>query len=103
MLIREISGSAISASNWTRSVWYLLEDLNFYLHCDICNFADDAAPYVWDRKLAFVPEKLEDHSNIAIKRFDKNDSEMNLDKCNLFISGGRFEQVSRNVGNNIEH
>ena len=42
-----------------------LNDLFYFLHCNICNFADDTTPYVCDKNLNFVMQQLEQQSNIA--------------------------------------
>ena len=36
-----------------------LNDLFYFLHCKICNFADDTTPYVCDKNLNFVMQQLE--------------------------------------------
>ena len=38
-----------------------LNGLLYFLHCDICNFADDTAPFVCDKDLEFVISQLEEH------------------------------------------
>ena len=45
---------------------FYLNDLFYFLHCDICNFADDATPFVCDKDLEFVISQLEEHSQVAI-------------------------------------
>ena len=37
-----------------------LNDIFYFLHCNICNFADDTTPYVCNKSLKFVLEQLED-------------------------------------------
>ena len=37
-----------------------LNDIFYFLHCSICNFADDTTPYVCDKSLKFVLEQLEE-------------------------------------------
>ena len=69
---------------------YLIH-LFYFLSCDICNFADDATPYVCDKNLAFALANLEENSNIAMKWFENDYTNMNSDKCHLFISGNKFE------------
>ena len=44
-----------------------LNDLLCFLSRDVCNFADDITPYVYDKNLEFALTKLENHSDIAIK------------------------------------
>lgn len=48
---------------------------------DVCNFADDTTPYVCDNNLELVLTKLENSSDIAIKRLEDNYIIMNSDKC----------------------
>ena len=36
-----------------------LNDIFYFLHCNICNFADDATPYVCNKSLKFVLEQNE--------------------------------------------
>ena len=64
-----------------------LNDLFYFLHCNICNFADDTTPYVCNKNLNFVMQQLEQQSNIALKWFEDNNMKMNASKCHLFVSG----------------
>ena len=57
-----------------------LNDLFYFLHCKICNFADDTTPYVCDKNLNFVMQQLEQQSNIALKWFEDNNMKMNASK-----------------------
>ena len=66
-----------------------LNDLFYFLHCNICNFADDTTPYVCDKNLNFVMQQLEQQSNIALKWFEANNMKMNASKCHLFVSGNK--------------
>ena len=52
---------------------------------DICNFADDAAPYVCDSNLKSVSEKLGHNSELSIAWFEMNYMKLNTDKCHLLI------------------
>ena len=49
-----------------------LNDIFYFLHCNICNFADGTTPYVCNKSLKFVLEQLEEQSNIAFKWFEDN-------------------------------
>ena len=49
-----------------------LNDLFYFLFCNVCNFADDTTPYVCNKNLEFVLLKLEEQSNIAINWFENN-------------------------------
>ena len=73
--------------------------LNDLFYCDVCNFADDTTPYVYNKKFAFVLAKLEENSNIARKWFENNYIKVNLDKCHVFISGNKFEHLWDKIGN----
>ena len=54
-----------------------INDLFYFLTCDICNFADDTAPYVCNSSLEFVLEKLEEYSALAKEWFKINEMKMN--------------------------
>ena len=76
-----------------------LNDIFYFLHCNICNFADDTTPYVCNKSLKFVLEQLEEQSNIALKWFEDNYMKMNSGKCHLFVSGNKYEQMWAKIGN----
>ena len=76
-----------------------LNDIFYFLHCNICNFADDTTPYVCNKNLKFVLEQLEEQSNIALKWFEDNYMKMNSGKCHLFVSGNKYEQMWAKIGN----
>ena len=76
-----------------------LNGLLYFLHCDICNFADDTAPFVCDKDLEFVISQLEEHSQEAINWFENNYIKMNSDKCHFLISGHKHEQLWAKIGN----
>ena len=75
-----------------------LNDLFYFLHYDICNFADDTTPYVCDKNLNFVMQQLEQQSNIALKWFEDNNMKMNSDKCHLIVSGNKHENMWAKIG-----
>ena len=75
-----------------------LNDIFYFLDCNICNFADDTTYYVSDENLDFLLERLEHQSNIALKRFEDNNMKMNSGKCYLFISGNKYEQMWAKIG-----
>ena len=62
----------------------------FLLDINICNFADDMTPFVWDETLGSVIE-LEGDSDFAIFWFENNYKKLNTDKCHLLISGTKYE------------
>ena len=76
-----------------------LNDVFYFLHCNICNFADDTTPYVCNKSLKFVLEQLEEQSNIALKWFEDNYMKTNSGKCHLFVSGNKYEQMWTKIGN----
>ena len=75
-----------------------LNDLFYFLNYNICNFADDTTPYVCDKNLNFVMQKLEQQSNIALKWFEDNNMKMNASKCHLFVSGNKHEHMWAKIG-----
>ena len=70
-----------------------LNDLHYFLYCNICNFADDTTPYICDKNLNFVMQQLEQQSNIVLKWFEDNTMKMNASKCHLFVSGNKHEHM----------
>ena len=60
---------------------------------DICNFADDATPYVCILNLKTVLETLEHNSELAIAWFETNYMKLNTDKGHLLISESKNEQM----------
>ena len=59
--------------SWSHVVQYLHQWYVFPLNeTDICNFADDATPYVCDSNLKSVLEMLEHNSELAIDWFEMN-------------------------------
>ena len=70
-----------------------LNDLSYFLHYDICNFAEDTTPYACDKNLNFVMQQLQQQSNIALKWFEDNNMKMNSGKCHLFVSGNKHENM----------
>ena len=75
-----------------------LNDLFYFLHYDICNFAENTTPYVYDKNLNFVIQQLEQQSNIALKWFEDNNMKMNSGKCHLFVSGNKHENMWAKIG-----
>ena len=71
-----------------------INDLFFLLkNTDVCNFADDTAPYVCDESLENVLTKLEHDSLLEITWFENNYMKMNAEKCHLLISGNKHEHI----------
>ena len=78
-----------------------INDLFYFLTCDICNFADDTTPYVCNSSLEYVLEKLEEYSALAMEWFEINEMKMNAEKCHLFISGNKIEQMWVRIRNDM--
>ena len=76
-----------------------LNDLFFLLNdIDICNFADNTIAYVCDVNLGSILEKLEENSELALTWFEKNYMKLNTDKCQLIVSGTKYEHVWVKLG-----
>ena len=45
------------------------------------------------RLMFYVLEKLEEYSALTMEWFEINEMKMNAEKCHLFISGNKFEQM----------
>ena len=102
----KIDSSFSSWSKLTQGVpqgsvlWSLL--FNTYLHdllfalkdIEVCNFADDATPFVCDLNLNTTLNKLEENSAIAQTWYETNYMKLNHDKCHL------LEEIFINIGNN---
>ena len=69
-----------------------LNDLFFFLDCNICNFADYTRSFICYKNLDFVLNELERNSNIVIYCFQNNYMKMNSDKCHLL---GRVINLSK--------
>ena len=78
-----------------------LNDLFFYLDCNVCNFADDTTSFVCNENLDFVLGELEQNSNIAIDWFLSNYMKMNSDQCYLLVVGHEFEQIWAKIGTDL--
>ena len=70
-----------------------LNDLFFFLDCNVCNFEDDTISFVCNENLDFVLGELERNSNIAIDWFQNDYMKMNSDKCHLLVVGHKFDQI----------
>ena len=78
-----------------------LNDLFFFLDCNVCNFAGDITPFICNKNLGFVLNELERNSNIAIDWFQKNYMKMNSDNCHLLVAGHKFEQIWAKIGTDL--
>ena len=70
-----------------------LNDLFFFLDCNVCNFPDYTTPFICNKNLDFVLKELERNSNFAIDWFQNNYMIVNSDKCHLLGAGHKFEQI----------
>ena len=71
-----------------------INDIFFALKgIDICNFANDTTPYVCDSNLKSVLETLEHNSELDVAWSEMNYMKLNINKCHLFISGNKNEQM----------
>ena len=77
-----------------------LNDLFYFLRCNVCNFADDTIPCVCGKNLEIALTKLVQHSVIATEWFQNNYMKMNSEKFHIFILGDRFEHLWTEIGNN---
>ena len=75
-----------------------LNDLFYFLHCNICNFVDDTTPYACDKNLNVDMQQLEQQSNIVLRWFEDNNMKINASKCNLFVSGNKYKHMWVKIG-----
>ena len=68
-----------------------LNDLFFFLDCNVCNFAEDTTSFICNKNLDLVLNELERNSSIAIDWFQNNYMKMNSDKCHLLLPDHKFE------------
>ena len=72
----------------------------FYLfdnETDVCNYADDNTLHTCDISLTCLMEKIEKASEIALEWFEYNGMKLNPDKCQLLISGHKYEVMIGNI------
>ena len=76
-----------------------LNDLFFFLNeIEVCNFADDTTPFVCNKNLSELLEKLEQNSELAIQWFENNYMKLNTDKCHLLMCGHKYEHQWAQIG-----
>ena len=81
---------------------YVSELLLSLMETDICNYADDAILYVYDKTLDSVVARLESVSSIVIQWFGDNFMKLNADKCHLLILGRNSnQQATLNIGDSV--
>ena len=78
---------------------YVNDLLLSLMETDICNYADDAIIYAYDKTLDSVVTRLESVSSIVIQWFRDNFMKLNADKCHLLILGRNSnQQATLNIG-----
>ena len=61
---------------------------------DICNFADDATPYICNLNFKSEIQTLEHNSDLAIAGFKMNYKKLNvISYCQLLLSGNKNQQI----------
>ena len=75
----------------------------FYLteFTEICNFADDTTFFACDKDLNSLIKRLEHHRLLAIEWFQYSNMKLNQYKCQLLISGYKYENVWAQIGDEI--
>ena len=76
-----------------------LNDL-FYLteSTEVCNFADDTTFFACDENLNSLIKRLEHDSLLSIEWFQNNNIKLNQEKCQLLVSGYKYENVWAQIG-----
>ena len=77
---------------YINDLFFLTENPN------VPNYADDTTFYACDSDFHFLISRLEHDSVLAIEWFECNYRKLNQDKCNLIISGHKYESVWANTG-----
>ena len=70
-----------------------LNDMYYFLDCNICSFVDYTTFYVSDKNLDVVLKRLEQQSNIALKWFEDYNMKMNSGNCHFCVSGNKHKQM----------
>ena len=78
-----------------------INDLFFIIIIDICNYADDNTPFTYGKCLNALMTKLENEANSAIGWFRYNGMKLNSKKCNLLVSGHKFENMICRIENTM--
>ena len=68
---------------------------------DICNFADEANPYVCNSSLKSLFEKLKHNFELAFAMFKMNYMKLNTDSCHLLASANKNEYMWAKYDQNI--
>ena len=77
---------------YLNDLFFFFQDINIY------NFADDATPFVCNKTLERVLDKLERNSELGIFWIENNYIKLNTDKCHLLDSGRKYEHSWAKTG-----
>ena len=88
-MVRITTECTTGISFGTNFVQYIHKWPFLLFNIEIYNFADGATPYVCKSSLEYVHEMLEQFT----EWFEINKMTMNAEKCHLFITGNKFDQV----------
>ena len=76
-----------------------INDLFYIIKTDICNYADDNTPFSCDMSLDTLMAKLESSTKSALDWFHNNGMKLNAKKCQLLVSGHKFENMVCKIEN----
>ena len=73
-------------------LFYLAESTN------VCNFVDNTIFHACDKDLNSLINRLKDDTYLAIEWFKNNSMKLNQNKCQLLVSGFKYENIWANIG-----
>ena len=76
-----------------------INDLFYIIKTDICNYADNNTPFSCDMSLDTLMAKLESATKSALDWFHNNGMKLNAKKCQLLVSGHKFENMVCKIEN----
>ena len=77
---------------YLNSVFLLVESTG------VCNFADDTTFFACEKDLNSLINILEHDSLLATEWIENNYMNLNQEKCNLLVSGNKFENICAEIG-----
>ena len=77
---------------YLNDLFYIAESTN------VCSFANDTTFYACDKDVNSLINRIEYDSYLAIEWFENNSMKLNQDKCHLFVSGFKYENVWAKIG-----